>query len=295
MEGRVATTSFGSINPRRKMMDGLFRFLCLAAVILALATLVFLLWSILKDGVGRVSAEFLNSFGSRKPEEAGIKAGIYGTLWVIALTALIAVPVSVAAAVYLVEFTSQKNRISSFIQVNISNLAGVPSIVYGLLGLAVFVRYFALDRSVLAAALTMSLLIMPMIIVVSQEAIKMVPQTLREASLAVGATKWQTVSRQVLPRAMPGIITGVILSVSRAMGETAPLIVVGALAVTYDTPSSVTSKFTVLPMQVYDWASRPQAGFQETAAAGIVVLMTVLILLNSVAIVIRARSQRKRL
>jgi phosphate transport system permease protein len=203
------------------------------------------------------------------------------------------VPIGVAAAVYLEVFTSSRNRLASFIQLNISNLAGVPSIVYGLLGLAVFVRTMALGRSVLAGALTLAVLVLPMIIVVSQEAIKAVPRLYSEGSLALGATRWQTVFRQLLPVAMPGIITGIILSVSRAMGETAPLITIGAVTVIRQVPEDLDSKFTVLPIQIFDWSSRPQVGYHEAAAAAIIVLVAMLLLLNSAAIIIRARSQKK--
>jgi phosphate transport system permease protein len=206
---------------------------------------------------------------------------------------LVAVPIGVAAAVYLEVFTSSRNRLASFIQLNIANLAGVPSIVYGLLGLAVFVRMMALGRSVLAGALTLAILVLPMIIVVSQEAIKAVPRLYTEGSLALGATRWQTVFRQLLPAALPGIITGIILSVSRAMGETAPLITIGAVTVIRQVPEDLNSKFTVLPIQIFDWSSRPQVGYHAAAAAAIIVLVAMLLLLNSAAIVIRARSQKK--
>lgn len=237
--------------------------------------------------------DFLQSFGSRFPEKAGIKAAIWGSLWTIIVTIAIAVPIGVAAAVYLEVFTSSRNKLASFIQLNISNLAGVPSIVYGLLGLAVFVRMLGLGRFVLAGGLTLAILVLPMVIVVSQEAIRAVPRLYTEGSLALGATKWQTVFRQLLPCAMPGIITGIILSVCRAMGETAPLITIGAVAVIRQVPDGLDSKFTVLPMQIFDWSSRPQVGYHEAAAAAIIVLVAMLLVLNSAAIVIRARSQKK--
>ncbi len=283
----------GGISPGRKRQDKRFQFVCLLGIIVACGFLALLLWSVAKDGVGRLSTDFLQSFGSRFPEKAGIKAAIWGSLWTILVTIVISVPIGVAAAIYLEVFTSSRNRLASFIQLNISNLAGVPSIVYGLLGLAVFVRFMGLGRSVLAGGLTLAILVLPMIIVVSQEAIKAVPRLYSEGSIALGATKWQTVFRQVLPCALPGIITGIILSVSRAMGETAPLITIGAVAVIRQVPDSLDSKFTVLPMQIFDWSSRPQVGFHEAAAAAIIVLMAMLLLLNSAAIVIRARSQKK--
>jgi phosphate transport system permease protein len=270
----------------------LFKAACFIGIVVACLFLAVLLWSVGKDGFGRIDVDFFRTFASRFPEKAGIKASIMGSLWVIVVAIVVAVPVGVAAAVYLEVFTSSRNRLASFIQLNISNLAGVPSIVYGLLGLALFVRAFGFDRSVLAGGLTLAILVLPMIIVVSQEAIKAVPRLYTEGSIALGATKWQTVFRQVLPTAMPGIITGIILSVSRALGETAPLITIGAVSVIRQVPDGLDSKFTVLPMQIYDWSTRPQSGFHEAAAAAIIVLVGMLLLLNSVAIVIRARSQR---
>ncbi len=283
----------GRIAPSRKLADKLFRAFCFLATLMASIFLVLLLWSVIKDGAGRVTADFFSEFTSRFPEKAGIKAALAGTIWVIGLTAVIAVPVGVAAAVYLEEFVPKSNRLAAFIQLNISNLAGVPSIIYGLLGLAVFVRFFALDRSVLAGALTMSLLILPMIIVVSQEAIRAVPNSYREGALAIGATRWQTVRTQVIPAALSGITTGIILSLSRAMGESAPLITIGAVTFIKMTPQKLGDKFTVLPIQIFDWSSRPQVGYHEAAAAASIVLLVVLIVLNGIAIAIRLRSQKR--
>jgi phosphate transport system permease protein len=282
-----------SISPARKRRDAAFRYVCFAAIFIACGFLILLLWSVAKDGIGRINVSFFESYGSRFPEKAGIKAALWGSLWVIVVAIVVAVPVGVAAAVYLEVFTSSRNRLASFIQLNIANLAGVPSIVYGLLGLAVFVRGMALGRSLLAGSLTLAILVLPMIIVVSQEAIKAVPRLYTEGSLALGATKWQTVFRQLLPAAMPGVITGIILSVSRAMGETAPLITIGAVAVIRQVPDHLNSKFTVLPIQIFDWSSRPQVGYHAAAAAAIIVLVAMLLLLNSAAIIIRARSQKK--
>lgn len=276
---------------RRKLLDRLFASVCLAAILLALLLLVTMLWSIVRDGAPRLSWDFFRNFSSRFPDQAGIKAALIGSIYVIALTALIAVPVGVAAAVYLEECTPRKNRLTEFIQVNIANLAGVPSIVYGLLGLALFVRTFELGRSVIAGALTMALLILPVVILVSQEALRAVPRSYRDASLALGATRWQTIQRQVLPAAKGGILTGIILSISRAIGETAPLITIGAVTYINFVPTSPMDKFTVLPLQVFDWSSRPQKGFHENAAAAILVLIAVLLVLNSIAIVLRARSK----
>jgi phosphate transport system permease protein len=281
------------VSGSRKFWEKSFKFICMMGIIIACAFLAFLLYSIFKDGWARVNSELFQNFPSRRPAKAGMKAGIFGSLWVIGVTAGVAVPVGVAAAVYLEMFTSKRNKLSQFIQLNIANLAGVPSIVYGLLGLALFVRTFEMGRSVLAGGLTMALLILPVIIVVSQEAIRAVPKAIYEGSLALGATRWQTVAKQVLPNAMPGIITGIILSISRAIGETAPLIAIGAVTFIAKTPESLDSMFTVMPVQIYEWSSRPQEEFHEVAAAGIIVLLGTLILLNSVAIIIRARSQSK--
>lgn len=278
----------------RKRKAALFGWICLGSVLLAGALLVVLLVSLFRDGFGRIDLKFLTSFPSSMAEKAGIKAGLMGTLWVIGLTTILAVPVGIAAAIFLEEFSRRKNRFTEFIQINIANLAGVPSIVYGLLGLAIFVRFFEMGRSVIAGALTMALLILPMIIIVSQEALRAVPSSYREGSVALGATTWQTIRRQVLPAALPGILTGVILSVSRAIGETAPLIMIGAVTYLNFTPSGLGDTFTVLPIQIFNWSSRPDKAFATNAAAAIVVLMAVLIVINSVAMVIRYRTQRQR-
>jgi phosphate transport system permease protein len=282
----------GGISAARKAKNKAFSAFCLAAICIAIAILLYLLVSIVIDGAPRLSSQFLSSYPSRLPARAGIKAALFGTIWVVGLSALIAVPIGVAAAIYLEEMNQRKNKLTDFIQVNIANLAGVPSIVYGLLGLALFVRWLAFDRSILSGALTMALLILPMIILVSQEALKAVPQSYRDASLALGATRWQTIRRQVLPNAAPGIFTGIILAVSRAIGETAPLITIGA-ATAWFVPSKVSDSFTVLPIQIFDWSSRAQKGFHENAAAAILVLLIVLIALNSIAIFLRARAQKK--
>jgi phosphate transport system permease protein len=278
----------------RRFKDRIFVYICLGAAVLAVLLLVTLLYSVAQQGVPRLSWDFLQNFHSRFPARAGIKAALWGSVWVIILTGLISVPVGVAAAIYLEEFTRKKNRFTEFIQINIANLAGVPSIVYGLLGLAIFVRWMALDRSIIAGALTMSLLILPMLITVSQEALRAVPRSYREGAYALGATQWQTISRQVIPAASSAIFTGIILSLSRAMGETAPLIVIGAVAYIAATPSNINDPFTVLPIQIFNWTSQPQPGYHEAAAAAIIVLLTVLLTLNSIAIFLRYRS-RKRL
>lgn len=277
---------------RRKQQERAFYFLCLAATIVGVLMLGLLLFGILRDGAGRLNWQFLQDFPSRFADRAGIKSALYGTLWVITLTGLIAVPVGVAAAVYLEEF-AKKTRLTAFIQMNIANLAGVPSIVYGLLGLALFVRWLALGRSVLAGALTMSLLILPTVIIATQEALRAVPSSLREASYGLGATPWQTIRHQVLPAAFSGIMTGVILSISRAMGETAPLITIGALTYVAFVPQGLHDGFTVLPIQIFNWASRPQKEFHTAAAAAIIILLVVLFVMNSVAILLRYRARKQ--
>jgi phosphate transport system permease protein len=249
--------------------------------------------------------QFFSHFPSRNPENAGVKSAILGTLWMTLLTALIAIPVGVFAAVYLEEY-SRSNKLSRFIEVNIANLAGVPSIVYGLLGLTVFVGFFyrmqqrfpnderfVNPNNLLCGALTISLLILPVIIIAAREAIKAVPSSLRQAAYAVGATRWQVVSQQVLPAAIPGIVTGVILAMSRAIGETAPLITIGALTYVAFAPDSIYSGFTVLPIQIYNWISRPQAEFHDLAAFGIIVMLAVLLAMNSVAVYLRHRFEKK--
>jgi phosphate transport system permease protein len=284
----------GQVAKRRKIVDRVFGVFCFSAIFIACSVLVFLMWTIVRDGIGRVNWDFLTSFTSRRAENAGIKAALMGSLWVVSMTALIAVPTGIAAAIFLEEYTTKKTRLTDLIQINIANLAGVPSIVYGILGLAVFVRFMSLERSVIAGALTLALLILPTVIIVSQEALRAVPRSFREASYALGATRWQTIRGQVLPSALPGILTGVILSISRAMGETAPLIMIGAFAYIAAVPTSINDQFTALPIQIFDWASRPQPAFNQNAAAAILVLLAVLLTLNSIAIVLRYRTAKKR-
>lgn len=270
-----------------------FRTLCAVAAWLAVLILGILLGKILLDGLEWVDGDFLTSFQSRFPEKAGVKAGLVGSLWLMGLTALISVPLGVATAIYLEEY-ARPNRLNRLVELNIANLAGVPSIVYGMLGLAIFVRWFAFDRSVLSGAMTLSLLILPVIIIASREAIRAVPQSLRQASFALGASRWQTVRAHVLPSAKPGIITGVILALSRAIGESAPLILVGALAYVAFLPEGPLDEFTVLPIQIFNWASRPQEDFHGLSAGAIVVLLVVLLTMNGVAAFIRHRSQRNQ-
>ncbi len=276
----------------RKTTAAGFVILCLLATALAVAALMALLVDVTREGIARVGLDFINSFPSRNPEEAGIKAALYGTIWMMGFTALFAIPVGVGAAIYLEEY-APRNWLTRVIQTNIANLSGVPSIVYGILGLALFVRAMDLGRSVLAGSLTMALLVLPIIIIASQEALRAVPSSIREAAYAVGASRWQVVSRQVLPAALPGILTGIILALSRAIGETAPLIMIGALLFVPFTPDSPLDRFTVLPIQIFNWASRPQAGFHENAAAAIIVLLAVLLTMNGLAIILRNRFQAR--
>ncbi|MBN2081020.1 phosphate ABC transporter permease PstA [bacterium] len=240
---------------------------------------------------GTIIKDIIATFPSRFPTKAGLKSALAGSLWLIIFTALFAIPIGVSAAIYLEEY-APKNRLSRFIEVNIANLAGVPSIVYGILGLAVFVRGIHLGRSVLAGALTMSLLILPVIIIAAREAIKAVPDSIRQGAFALGATRWQTVRHHVLPVALPGILTGVILAMSRALGETAPMIMIGALSYVAFVPTGPMDDFTVLPIQIYNWVAMPQREFHLLAACGILILLIFLLLMNSVAIFVRQRAQR---
>jgi phosphate transport system permease protein len=270
----------------------MFRYFCIGVTGFAVAILAILIYQVSVLGMPWLDAQFLNSFPSRFPEKAGIKSALVGTLWLVSLTAAIAIPVGVLAAVYLEEY-AKPNRVTEFININIANLAGVPSIVYGILGLAIFVRFLGLERSVLSGAMTMSLLILPVIIIAAKEAIRAVPSSLRQAAYAVGATRWQVIRSHVLPSALPGILTGVILALSRAIGETAPLIMIGALTYVAFVPEGPMDEFTALPIQIFNWTSRPQAEFHELASAGIVVLLVVLLMMNALAVYIRYRGTRK--
>jgi phosphate transport system permease protein len=276
----------------KRRADFAFQAAALATLVVALAALAALIVDILADGVGRLDWAFLTSIASRRPESAGISHALAGSVWVIGLTAAMALPIGVAAAVYLEEYGS-RSRIARFIELNIANLAAVPSIIYGLLGLGLFVRVMDMGRSVLAGASTLALLALPVVILSTREALRTVPATIREGSYALGATKWQTIWHQVLPMALPGILTGLILAMSRAIGETAPLITIGALTYIPFAPDSVWSPFTVLPIQIFNWASRPQSAFKENAAAGILVLLALLLTMNAAAIVLRDRFQRQ--
>ena len=290
----ITPTPQARLLARRKRADTIFRFVCFLAASLGVLILVLFLYKICIDGMGRFSWKFIHASLSSRPSRTGIWPAILGSVWIMVLTGVIAVPMGVAAAIYLEEFNTRKNRLTEFIQLNIANLAGVPSIVYGMLGLAVFVRWMALKESVIAGALTMSLLILPMVIIITQEALRAVPKGYRDGSLALGSTYWQAIRHQVLPSALPGIFTGIILSISRTVGETAPLIVVGAAAYVSGAPRGIGDRYTVLPIKIFDWAEESKHGFNEAAATAILVLMVALLLLNSVAIFLRARARLRR-
>ncbi len=276
----------------RYVIAKIFHGFCFTVAWSGVLILGVLLFHVTQEGIQWLDLQFLSDFPSRFPAKAGIHSALIGTLWLISLTALFSVPIGIGAGLYLEEFT-KKNRIRQFVDLNISNLAGVPSIVYGMLGLVIFVRWFELNQSVLAGSLTMSLLILPVIIISTREALRAVPNTIRQAAFALGATRWQTIYAHVLPAAFPGILTGIILALSRAIGETAPLIMIGALTYVAFVPDGPMDDFTALPIQIFNWASRPQQQFHELAAAGILVLLFVLLLMNSIAVFIRHRLEKK--
>lgn len=292
-----------------KNLDTLFKVVGVASLCVGLAVLVVLIIDLVLDGAGRITGDFFTSFPSRKPELAGILSAWVGTVWIMIITALIALPLGIGAGIYLEEY-AKKNRLTRFIELNIANLAGVPSVIYGLLGLALFVRYFQLDRSILAGGLTLALLVLPVIILATRESLRAIPFSIREASYALGATKWQTVRHQLLPAALGNTMTGVILAMSRAIGETAPLITIGALTYIAFLPQApirlsgtfpfvhgsvqgLLDPFTVLPIQIFNWVSRPQKGFSDNAAAGILILLCLTLLMNAVAIFLRHHYQKK--
>jgi len=279
---------------RRAMIDKAFHAVMLLACAVAIAALAILLFDVFRKSIGWLDMQFLTSFPSRFPERAGIASALSGTLWVTAITVLLTFPIGVATAIFLEEY-APKNRLMNFIDINIANLAGVPSIVYGILGLAAFVRTMALGRSVLAGALTMTLLVLPVMIIASREAIRSVPNSLRLGFLAMGATKWQTIRHIVLPAALSSIFTGSILTASRAIGETAPLIMIGALSFVAFTPKSPMDSFTVLPIQIFSWIQRPQEEFSSLAAAAIIVLLAVLLSMNAVSVWLRNRYEKRNI
>ncbi len=277
-----------------RLRDGGFRLALLSCLAIAIGMLGVLLYTVAKDGLGAVSLDFLTSFASSNPKRAGVEAALTGTLWLMAVCLVFIVPVGVATAVYLEEYADRRRWWNRLIEVNIQNLAAVPSIVYGILGLAYLVRGpLSLGRVVLAGGLTLGLLVLPVVIIASREAIRAVPPSIREGAMALGATQWQTISRQVLPAAIPGMATGTILALSRAIGETAPLILVGAATYVAFNPSGLMDGFTALPLQIYSWLSQPQTEFKLKAAGAIVVLFALLLAMNAVAIWLRNRYERK--
>jgi phosphate transport system permease protein len=292
----AATLSARGAVARRQAVSRASRWVLLFATVLGVAVLIVLAIDVISLGGSRLSLDFLTDPISRRPERTGIRAAVLGTAWVLGTTIVVAIPIAVGTAVFMEEFaprTGLAGWVSAAIRLNIQNLAGVPSIIYGILGLALFVRYFDLGASVLAGGLTLALMIIPMTIIASSEAIKQVPPSIRDGSLALGATRLQTVFYHTLPNAMPGIMTGVILAVARAVGETAALIVIGAAAyVTFD-PGSINDRFTILPIQIYGWTIDPRQEFRENAAAAIIVLMVAVVGLNLVAVLIRERFRRR--
>ena len=277
---------------RRKVKNALFSLLALTAIFISMVTLAGLLIDLVGRGGSSLDTQFLTSSPSRIPAKAGILPALVGTLWVTLLVALITLPIGIGAAIYLEEYAG-RGRIARLLKINISNLAGVPSIVYGIFGLAIFVRGLDLGRTVFAASLTLSLLILPVVIISSAEALKAVPPSQREAAYALGATRWQVIRRALIPAAAPGILTGIVLAVARAVGETAPLILIGAVTfVTFVPTNPFEDKYTVLPIQIFNWANRPQEAFLEISAAAILVLIALMLLLNGAAIYLRARLSR---
>jgi phosphate transport system permease protein len=272
-------------------VDTAFVVLLFIGTIVGVVALATLIWTILDDGWARLVADpagFLTSYVSRLPARAGIKAALVGSAYLMALTALFCFPVGVGAAIYLEEF-APRNRVTNFVEANIANLAGVPSVVYGLLGLGIFARFLRMGPSLLAGALTLAVMSLPVIIVAGREAIRAVPDGIRLGAYALGATKWQTVRRQVLPAALPGTLTGTILALSRAIGETAPLLVIGLPIVIFTVPNDLRDPVSALPLLIFDWTSRPQPAFAAAAAAASIILLALLLAMNAVAIFLRNR------
>ena len=287
-----ANPHFNPNLPRRKTIGAIFYFVFLCAVMVGIVGLIVLLTQVIMSGIGWLDWQFITSYPSRHPELAGIRSAMLGTIWAIALTAAFTVPIGVAAAIYLEEY-APRNWITSVIEVNISNLAGVPSIVYGLLGWALFVQLMSLGRVVLAGAMTLSLLVLPIVILASREAIRAVPNEYRLGAFALGADQWQVIKGTVLPSAIPGILTGTILALSRAIGEAAPVIAISALVYLTFVPTTPLDQFTVMPIQIFNWISRPQEEFQNLAAAGIIALLIILLSMNAIAVLLRNKFQTR--
>ncbi|PMB06418.1 phosphate ABC transporter, permease protein PstA [Fischerella thermalis CCMEE 5273] len=295
-----ANPNFNASLSYRYRLDKILEFAAWTATFFGLAMLVILLITVFRDGLFRLNWSFITSYPSRNPSAAGILSPLVGSIWLLITVALVSFPLGVGAGIYLEEYASD-NWLTRFVDINIANLAAVPSIIYGLLGLQLFVRWMfpiTNGRSVLAGALTLSLLILPVIIIATREALRTVPDSIRQAGYALGATKWQVIRIQVFPLALPGILTGTILALSRAIGETASLITIGALTFIAFVPElslkGLQSPFTALPIQIYNWVSRPQPEFHTNAAAAIIVLMILLLLMNTTAIVLRNKFQKAR-
>lgn len=277
---------------KNRLKDQAFKIWGISCTLLGLVLLSIFIGNILVDGLLRIDWDFITNLPSRKAERSGIYTALMGSVWILVLTTIIALPIGIAAGIYLEEY-AVKNKLSSILEVNISNLAGVPSIIYGLLGLELFVRIMQMGTSILAGSCTLALLILPIVIVSTREAIKAVPKSLRDASFALGASKWQTVYHQLLPASFGGIMTGIILALSRAVGETAPLIVIGALAYVPFAPKSPMDDFSVLPLQIFNWITRPDKGFSQNAAAAIIILLLITFVMNGIAVFLRHRWQKK--
>ena len=275
-----------------RIKDQSFKYFAIACTLFGVSILLIFLLNIIREGIMRIDWDFITSLPSRIPEKAGVLTALMGTIWILVLTASLAIPLGIAAGIYLEEY-GKKNRLGRIIEINITNLAGVPSIIYGLLGLEIFGRILSMGGSLLSGSFTLALLILPMIIVATREAIKAVPKSIKEASFGLGASKWQTIWHQVLPASFGGILTGVILALSRAIGEASPLIVIGALAYVPFVPTSPMDDFSVLPIQIFNWVSRPQKGFILNAAAAIIVLLVITFVLNGIALYFRNRWQKK--
>ena len=292
----VSLQASGAVARRQALSRG-SRWLLLGASLVGVAVLGWLAYETIDQGASRLSWDFITSYPSRFADRAGLRSSILGSIWVMAATIALAFPVSIGTAVWIEEF-APRNRVLEIVKLNLANLAGVPSIIYGILGLALFSRFLGLGPSILAGALTLSLMIMPMTVIAAQEAIKQVPPSVRDGSLALGATHWQTVQHHVLPGAMPGIMTGVILAVSWAVGETAALIMIGAFTfIAFDNSvrpwEALQEDFTTVPIQIYNWTIRPQQAFRQDAAAAIILLMVAVIGLNLIAAIIRERFRRE--
>lgn len=279
-------------NTIKKLKDEAFKYFGLLCTFFGLFMLAVFIGNIINEGFARLSWDFIVNYPSRRAGDAGMLSAIMGTLWIIVMTAMLAIPMGIGAAIYL-EMYSKRTRFGRIVELNIANLAGVPSIIYGLLGLEIFNYQMKIGGNLLSGALTLALLILPIIIVATREAIKAVPNSLSEASYALGASKWQTIRMTVLPAATSGIYTGIIIALSRAIGEAAPLIVVGALAYVPFVPNSPTSDFTVMPIQIFNWVSRPQKAFLENASAGIILLLGIVFIMNAVAVYLRIKKRVK--